>query len=96
MAKWKKKGIFLEPLFKFKCLGCKDTATTFYEFGWALQNFPIENDKDYKSHAIDREFRCNFCGWQLVFGIALSKEHFEEIKSGKNEHDIFRKIEKVG
>lgn len=81
MIKWRKNGIFLAPLFKFKCLGCRDTLATFYEMGYGLSNFPIDMDKpeDYNSYALDRTYRCNLCGWEDVFGLALTKEHFEEI-----------------
>ena len=81
MAKWKKEGIFLKPLFKYKCLGCKDPLAKFWEKGYALQNFPISDDNpaDYNSYALDREFVCELCGWQMNYGIALKKNHWKEI-----------------
>jgi len=88
MAKWRKVGIILKPLFKFECLGCRDSLATFSETGYRLQNFPItmENQDDYNSYAIDRTYHCNFCGWELVFGIALTKGHFKELlDAGRTE-----------
>ena len=88
-AKWKKNGIFLEPLFKYKCLGCKDPLAKFYELGYGLQNFPISDDKpgDYGSYALDRQFHCGLCGWQMNFGIALKKEHWEQIVEYEDERE---------
>jgi hypothetical protein len=50
--------------------------------GYALLNFPIheDNQRDYSSFALDRQYRCNLCGWQLNFGLALKKEHWEAVK----------------
>ena len=88
MAKWTKVGIILKPLFKFKCLGCRDSLATFSETGYRLQNFPIvmETQDDYNSYAIDRTYQCKLCGWKLVFGIALTKEYFKElVDTGRQE-----------
>lgn len=81
MPKWKKEGIFVRPLFRMKCLGCRDSNARFIEVGYGLSNFPIDDDypEKYDSYVIDRTYRCNLCGWQQTFGVALSKEHFEEI-----------------
>lgn len=89
MAKWKKKGIYLKPLWKFKCLGCKDPLATFFEHGYALLNFPIysEKQKEYNSYALDREYYCKLCGWQLNFGIALKRGHFEAIEKYDRERN---------
>ena len=96
MAKWKKKGIFIKPLFKMKCLGCKDPTARFVELGYALSNFPIDDDKpeDYNSYVIDRTYKCNLCGFQAVWGIALSEKHFKEIldydrEVGNESHRLF-------
>ena len=88
MAKWRKEGIFLKPLFKFKCLGCRDTLATFSESGYRLQNFPIDMKKpnEYNSYNIDRTYHCNLCGCKVTFGIALTKEHFKElVNTGRHE-----------
>jgi len=87
MARWKKEGIFLTPLWKFKCGGCEDPAARFIEMGYALLNFPIyiERRNEYNSYALDRKYYCNLCGWQLNFGIALQKEHWEAIKEYDEE-----------
>jgi len=92
MAKWKKEGIFLTPLFKYKCLGCRDPITTFWEKGYSLQNFPLDIKKpsEYNSYALDRQFHCNLCGWKLNFGIALEKEHWEAIVKDEDRKEANR------
>ena len=87
MAKWKKKDIFLEPLFKFKCLGCRDPVATFWEKGYTLHNFPLDINKpsEYNSYALDRQFHCNLCGCQMNFGTALKKKHWEAIVKSEDE-----------
>lgn len=89
MAKWKRDGIFIHPLFMFKCLGCKDPKATFSETGFTLCNFPIYNDKpeEYDSHALDRTFKCDLCGYRIVFGIAVSKEHHDAINNWMREEE---------
>jgi hypothetical protein len=49
--------------------------------GYGLSNFPIDpkNPKKYGSYVIDRTYACRLCGFATVFGVAISKEHFEEI-----------------
>ena len=81
MAKWIKKGVFIDGNFKMVCQGCRDPLATLKEVGYMLSNFPIDNDKpdEYNSYVIDRTFRCNLCGYQEVFGVAVSKEHMEEM-----------------
>jgi hypothetical protein len=82
MPKWKKEGIFLKPLWNFKCMGCKDPMAGFKEMGYILLNFPIYADKqkEYKSFALDRQYMCTLCGWQLNFGIAITEGHFKAIE----------------
>jgi len=94
MAKWKKDGIALHPLFEFKCLGCRTPKADFTETGYSLCRFPIYDDKpeEYDAHALDRTFKCDLCGYRVVFGIAVSKEHHDAIndwmKQGeKEQHD---------
>ncbi|KKL71342.1 hypothetical protein LCGC14_2095890 [marine sediment metagenome] len=81
MAKWRKQGVLLKPLFKMKCLGCRDSVAVLRESGYILNNFPIRMDKqeDYSSHAYDKEYCCSLCGWQTVFGLAVTKEHYDEL-----------------
>lgn len=81
MARWKKEGLNLKPLWKFKCLGCGDPMAGFKEMGYLLLNFPIHSDRQYEYHsyALDRQYSCVLCGWQINFGIALTKEHFEAV-----------------
>ena len=88
MAKWHKKGIFLTPLFKMKCMGCRDPLARFEEVGYALSKFPIDDDKphEYNSHVIDRTYVCNLCGFRRVYGIALTKKHFDQIVEWTDEH----------
>jgi len=95
MARWKKDGLNLIPLWKFKCEGCKDPMAGFIEMGYALLNFPIYDDKqrEYDSYALDRQYKCSLCGWQLNFGLALSKKHFEAVverdeREGRGESRI--------
>lgn len=87
MAKWRKKGIYLYPTFKFKCLGCRDPLATFKEMAYALLNFPIYDGKqaEYNSYALDRQYMCTLCGWQMNFGIALTKRHWEEVLKHEEE-----------
>lgn len=94
MAKWHKDGIFIKPLFKMKCLGCRDPLARFTEMGYCLSNFPIDSEKPelYNSYVIDRTYKCNICGFQLVFGIALQEKHFKEII--KNEDEERAKLER--
>lgn len=89
MAKWQKDGIALHPLFKFKCLGCKDPKATFTETGFLVNNFPIYNDKpeEYNSYALDRTFICDLCCFRVVFGIAISKEHYDAIGDWMTEKE---------
>ena len=81
MAKWRKNGAHVIPNFNIKCLGCGDPDATFSHIGYALSNFPLNNDRpeDYNSYVIDMTFHCDLCGWRTVFGVAISKEHFKEI-----------------
>ena len=87
MAKWKRDGIFIHPLFEFKCLGCRDPKATYTETGFVISNFPIFNDKpeEYDSYALDRTFKCDFCGFRIVFGIAVSKKHHDKIDEWMKE-----------
>jgi len=64
-----------------KCSGCRDPNATFSEIGYGLSNFPIDDEKpeEYNSYVIDRTYRCNLCHYSAVFGVAISKEHFEKI-----------------
>lgn len=89
MARWKKEGLNLKPLWKFKCRGCSDPMAGFTEMGYALLNFPIYSDKQrsYESFALDRQYRCVLCGWQLNFGLALSKAHWEAVKKRDEEQE---------
>lgn len=82
MAKWAKVGIFIKPNFKMTCLGCGDIGVSFFERQYQIMHFPIYMDKptDYNSYAIDRIYCCNLCGWRMIFGIAISKKHFEDIR----------------
>lgn len=64
-----------------KCKGCRDPYATFIESGYALSNFPIDDARPdrYGSYVIDRTYLCKLCGYQGVHGIAVSKEHFNQI-----------------
>jgi hypothetical protein len=89
VAKWKKRGkIFLDPLFKMVCRGCKDPFASFREMGYALSNFPIdaEHPEKYDSYVIDRTYACELCGYATVFGVAVSSEHFQEILDYEEEN----------
>lgn len=81
MAKWIKEGIFIRPNFNMVCEGCRDPLATFYEAGYVLCNFPINSEEpgEYDSFVIDRTYRCNLCGYQDVFGVAVKREHFLEM-----------------
>jgi len=81
MAMWQKDGVFLHPLFEFKCLGCRTPKADFTEVGFVLNKFPLYNDKpeEYDSHALDRTFVCDLCGYRIVFGLAVSNKHHDEI-----------------
>ena len=86
MAKWRKEGIFVKPQFRFVCQGCKDPDATFTETGHALNEFPLyDDDYDYQSHALDRTYICDLCGFRVVFGLAITKEHYEAITEWKKE-----------
>ena len=81
MAKWQKDGVFLHPLFEFKCLGCRTPKVDFTETGFCISKFPLYNEKpeEYNSHALDRTFVCDLCGYRIVFGLAVSNKHHDEI-----------------
>lgn len=87
MAKWRKVGVLLKPLFKMKCLGCRDSLAILKESGYIVKNFPIKMDKqeNYNSYAYDKEYCCLLCGWQDVFGLAVTKEHYGGLMKREND-----------
>lgn len=67
----------LQCLFTPKCPYCDAT----YGFWNAKPHrFSINDGDDIKrSHALDIEFLCPKCGHWAMFGVAISKEHFDNI-----------------
>ena len=67
----------LECLFWPECCHCEEKM----EF-WAAKpiRFSINDGDDIpRSHAIDIEVRCPKCGLWEPFGVAVSKEHWENV-----------------
>lgn len=61
----------LQGLFVPKCKHC-DVMGDFYMA--KCHKFPLH---DGFAHHIDIEMRCSDCGYWWVYGVAISKEHYE-------------------
>lgn len=97
MAKWVKDGVFFSPNFKMVCLGCGDPAASFEETQYHIMHFPIHMDnlEEYSSYAMDRTFACKLCGWRIIYGIALSKKHFDEIRDYLDTKDMKKDVQRT-
>ena len=89
MAKWKREGLFFEPLFKIRCLACEDPHAELERTEFTPLHFALDDDKleEKNSYALDQVYVCSLCGWEIVFGIAISKKHHKELSGdfGKAE-----------
>ena len=70
-----KYGYYIRPKQSFKCNFCNSKM---YIHAFVAQYYPPKN-----FYHVDINVKCPKCGWFTIFGVAISKKEYEQLKSSK-------------
>ena len=74
---WDKDGAKHTPKWDMKCPFCGTTPTKVYV---RMIEFPLSATTDERGHAADNVYSCGKCGYSgMIFGVAVSKQEYEDI-----------------